>query len=675
MNVLLLPGIRILNRLRYPAKFSLISAIFIAPLIILGLLLLTEINQKVDLLHSERAGLEYIGSIRPLIQHIPQHRGMSGAFLNGDKSFGSKMVAKQKTIDSEFMALVQTDKRLGTALGTGHRVEKALSAWNDLKQRISGMTPAQSFQTHTELVAELLALTERTADRSKLILDSDLDTTYLMDLVVFRLPALAEGMGQSRAIGSSAAANGRLSDSARVQLTIRLDRIRKAQAALERGLAIIFEENPALEGDLGSVGTQARSTVAEFAELVEHDLLEAEPIAVSTTEIFDASTRAIDAVFSLYDTVMPALDKRLIQRIGEGQKELTGAIAALVAVLVLILYIFLSFYQAVLRNIQDLDEATGRLAQGDLTARVVLRSHDEMARIGKSFNLMAERFSSLVSQAMDSARQVGTASEELSAVTEQTTQGVTEQQAETEQVATAIHEMSATVQEVARNAASAAEATQKAMQEANQGQSVVNETVDTINRLAGEIEHAVKVINDLEKSSGEIGGVLDVIQNIAEQTNLLALNAAIEAARAGEQGRGFAVVADEVRTLASRTQDSTQEIQTMISRLQEGSHNAVQVMEQTVEHTREGVDSVGRAGKSLSSITESVDLISEMNTQIASASEQQSSVAEEINQNVTNISQVSEQTAAGAQQTAASSAELAQLAEKLNGLMNQFKVS
>ncbi len=675
MNALLRPGVSLLNHLRYPAKFSLISVIFIAPLVALGLLLLSELNQRVQSLESERLGLEYIRAIRPLTEYIPQHRGMSGAFLNGDAGFRQRMLAKQQEIDAGFAALSRMDERLGATLNTGLRVDNLRAGWEQLKRDVFGMTPAQSFQEHTALVAGLLALNERAADQSHLILDEHLDTYYLMDMIVFELPTLAEGMGQSRALASGAAAKGSLDQRSWAQLAVRLDRIQKAQEALERGLGTAFEENPELERKMGGVGATARATVARFSDLIERELLNVDRITISSAAIFEASTQAVNAVFALYDTVMPTFDALLAERIADGKGKMNGSVAVMAAVLLVMLYIFLCFYQAVLRNVKDLDDASERLAQGDLTTRLVLQSHDEMGSIARSFNHMAERFSELVSQALDSARHVATSAEELSAVTEQTTQGVTAQQGETEQVATAIHEMSVTVQEVARNAASAAEATRKAQKEADDGQQVVNHAVDTIHRLAGEIEQAVQVINELERSSAEIGSVLDVIQTIAEQTNLLALNAAIEAARAGEQGRGFAVVADEVRTLASRTQESTKEIQSIISRLQGGAHNAVQVMEQTVEHTREGVDSVGHAGKSLRSIIDAVNVISEMNMQIASAAEQQSSVADEINRNVANISLVSEQTAAGATQTASSSAELAQLAEELNRLIGQFRVA
>ena len=234
--------------------------------------------------------------------------------------------------------------------------------------------------------------------------------------------------------------------------------------------------------------------------------------------------------------------------------------------------------------------------------------------------------------------------------------------------------MSATVQEVARNAASAAETTQKADEEAKNGRQIVIHTIDLINSLSGDIQKSSEVIKQLEKDADDIGTVLDVIKSIAEQTNLLALNAAIEAARAGEQGRGFAVVADEVRTLASRTQSSTEEIRNMIERLQGGTRNAVKVMGQGSEHSQKTVEQAAEAGAALEAITKAVDQIAQMNEMIASAAEEQGSVAEEINRNIVNVRDVTEQTAEGALQTAASSEEMKTVAGNLHDLVGGFKV-
>jgi len=236
-----------------------------------------------------------------------------------------------------------------------------------------------------------------------------------------------------------------------------------------------------------------------------------------------------------------------------------------------------------------------------------------------------------------------------------------------------MNQMNATVQEVARNAQHAASAAKEATDASDDGKKVVAKTIGVINTLASEVEGAAEVIQTLEQDSVDIGKVLDVIRGIAEQTNLLALNAAIEAARAGEQGRGFAVVADEVRTLASRTQTSTEEIDEMITRLQAGTNRAVKAMQVGTEQAQAGVDQAAEAGNSLESITQAIAQINDMNIQIANAAEEQSAVAEEINRNITNISDVADQAAGGARETTQASEQVAMLSEKLGGLVSQFK--
>ena len=237
-----------------------------------------------------------------------------------------------------------------------------------------------------------------------------------------------------------------------------------------------------------------------------------------------------------------------------------------------------------------------------------------------------------------------------------------------------MNEMNATVHDVAQNASSAADAARAADEAANEGRNVVQTTVQAIDRLASEVEQANGVIGKLKQESEQIGSVLDVIRNIADQTNLLALNAAIEAARAGEQGRGFAVVADEVRSLASRTQESTQEIQQMMERLQNGTGEAVRVMHSSQEKTRETVAKAQLAGTSLESIKASVSTIHAMNTQIASAAEEQGVVANEINRSVVNIADISKKTAQGSSNSAEASRTLATLGEEMHGLVKQFKL-
>lgn len=320
-------------------------------------------------------------------------------------------------------------------------------------------------------------------------------------------------------------------------------------------------------------------------------------------------------------------------------------------------------------------EGLNAISEGNLIHNIKMSGKDEFAWMAYEYKKGREGFVGLVKEILGSAVQLAAAAEELSAITEQANNGVMRQQSEIEQVATAMNQMSATVTEVSRNADSAATAATNADDRAKDGSDVVHTTVQTINNLASEVVRTSEVIESLKGDSLSIGAVLDVIRDIAEQTNLLALNAAIEAARAGEQGRGFAVVADEVRTLASRTQQSTQEINEMIDRLQNGANEAVNAMEIGRAQAEESVSQAAKTGEALNEITLVVDNIKSMNMQIASAAEQQSSTAEEINRNIVNISEVAQETANGSQETANASDELARLASELQVQVSKFKIA
>ncbi|MFY0663522.1 MAG: methyl-accepting chemotaxis protein [Natronospirillum sp.] len=314
-----------------------------------------------------------------------------------------------------------------------------------------------------------------------------------------------------------------------------------------------------------------------------------------------------------------------------------------------------------------------QVSDGDLTADIQIRANDTTSLLA-SIHTMQQNLRQMMRDIASYSDQVAASSTELAQINEETEAGIHRQVQEISSSATAMNEMTATLEEVARNTQSTADASRSASDAAETGRAVVQSTIDSIRNLAAEVENATKVINEVKQDSDRIGSILQVIEAIAEQTNLLALNAAIEAARAGESGRGFAVVADEVRNLASRTKDSTTEIQAMIEKLQSGSDRAVQAMVVSTKGTETSVERATDTGEQLESIASAVAMIDQTAQQIASATEEQTAVSKDINKSIHSISDVAEQTAVNVQQSTQASDALAKLAEQLKALVFQFKL-
>lgn len=321
---------------------------------------------------------------------------------------------------------------------------------------------------------------------------------------------------------------------------------------------------------------------------------------------------------------------------------------------------------------KEMREIAKQIAAGDLTRE--FSEHQTQASVYKAMRQMNQTLQTMIGKIVEASNEIATTSEETSVVTQQSNSVVQLQQKESTQVAAATAQMTCSVQEVATSAAQASDAAEEASEAAYIARDVTAKTNVIINDLSTEIAQATESIRMLETQSAQIGSVMDVIRGIAEQTNLLALNAAIEAARAGEKGRGFAVVADEVRSLAQKTQESTSDIENMISQLQSGTRDAVKIMEVSSQKTRETLEMAGNTDTAINNISSSINAIRDMNIQIASAAEEQSSVSAEINTSISNISELSQQTAGGAAQTAEATLLLAQLAERLNGLVLNFKL-
>nr|WP_122573924.1 methyl-accepting chemotaxis protein [Pseudomonas viridiflava] len=444
-----------------------------------------------------------------------------------------------------------------------------------------------------------------------------------------------------------------------------------------------FEKNAnqAIDDAVTGINTLAGDVSSEFAPTLQQAIagLKGYRAAVGVYRDSQAASKAALEKMTALGVKMLATSSDMIDRQNKSRDaESDHAVMMIIAATVLALLLSVLAAWIITRQIttplQETLEVVERVAAGDLSRNLNVNRKDELGKLQSTIQRMTVSLRELVGGIRDGVTQIASAAEELSAVTEQTSAGVNNQKVETDQVATAMHEMTATVQEVARNAEEASEAAVAADQQAREGERVVNEAIAQIERLASAVGNSSEAMGALKQESEKIGSVLDVIKSVAQQTNLLALNAAIEAARAGEAGRGFAVVADEVRSLAQRTQKSTEEIEALIVSLQSGTQQAASVMDSSRELSASSVDLTRRAGGSLENITKTVSAIQSMNQQIAAAAEQQSATAEEINRSIINVRDVSEQTSAASEETAASSIELARLGTHLQTLVSRFTV-
>ena len=458
---------------------------------------------------------------------------------------------------------------------------------------------------------------------------------------------------------------------AQTRIAVLIDKVRTAQAGYS-ALPSVPEEAALYKTFVGTLDNYLTAQ-AEMLALSQQNKVD-EMRALINTRIKNGTDQMGEQLNKLI-ALNSAGAKQASEQAGRSyDSAISGIVVVAVAAALLTVLLAWLLTRSIVTPLRKAVEVAQTIAGGDLSKVIEDDGKDEPARLISALSAMQTNLRQTIQHIAGSATQLASAAEELSAVTEEASKGLQQQNNEIDQAATAVNEMTAAVEEVARNAVSTSEASTQSNQAAREGRDRVVETVGAIQTMTQDVQNTSLLIEGLATQGRDIGKVLDVIRAIAEQTNLLALNAAIEAARAGEAGRGFAVVADEVRALAHRTAQSTQEIEKMVAGIQNGTGEAVQSMQQSNQRTHNTLEMARAAGVALEQITQSISLINERNLVIASASEEQAQVSREVDRNLVNIRDLATQSAAGANQTSAASHELSRLAVDLNAMVARFVI-
>ncbi|MCF5029643.1 methyl-accepting chemotaxis protein [Pseudomonas syringae] len=674
MNILS-PGIYLTNRLRFPAKFAVLAIIIVIPLIVLGLRVFNSLNASIDTVAQERVGREYLQLTTPVLRTSMLQRAASNRLLAGDASAAQDVISNRAQLETALANLADMDARQGQQLETENRVQRLRESTRSLMDSIKpGLSQDEVFAQWNEQLAQTLNFIYYVSATSGMVLDEDYASLFLIDLSTIRMPREINVAGQIRGITAGLVTGQGLSVSMRGSLESLLKIELQFRAELEQSIRLLKRRSPELAARISDPITTATAAMDSFRGDL-HAYVKGTEFSVQQGQALSARGNVVvSGLYKAQDEIQTALQNELNTRYDALVLQREIVIAMCVIMGLLLLYAFCSIYRALRLTIDSLLGVTRRLGEGDLSARVAVVSKDEVADIANGLNLMADAFASSISHMDRTSYELTDVASRLSASIGLAKQSMNAQQAETEQVATAINEMTASVADVAQNTEGAALAADEANTASRNGLRIMHQAHSTIQALAEEVELSAQKVQALALHSQSIGGVIQVISTIADQTNLLALNAAIEAARAGEQGRGFAVVADEVRTLASRTQASTEEIRGIIQQLQGATDAAVQQMQAGQQKAHACISAASDASGSLSSISQGVERIVEMNTQIASAAVQQHAVSEDINRNVMEIRNSSGTLMLGIDNNAVTADELARVASDMRNVVARFKL-
>ncbi len=675
MKTVLYPAIALMNRLSFGMKFSLISVMFFLPMGITNYYL---VNDSYTQYQNTKSELESLGLLSSSLQ---LRRDLET--LNDLVQVNAMVGQSGKTGDIETQirkleqGLIQRAGEMQSAAHHPAEVEDFNSKRDALLQALKAISAETSLQSKVAAIEKQLGSSQvflkYVAAQAGLSQDGRADVRQLTELITGFTPQVTSSIAVGRAVGAYSMAQGFLNSSSSTKMDDLLLQLEK----LHGEYAVRLKETLAggeAKAALSSKAEESLNSLKEVSTFFEDQIIVADSLDQPWQSYFEQVSAVLEKTYALNNASVELLRSVLEKRLAEKRTDTVLLVVALVLVFLVIVYLYGGFYVSTRSTLKTLGQVMDKVAAGDMTVGFKSQSQDELGELGQVFNDTVAKIHDLIDIVGQTVIEVERQADRVELVSGESNQAVYEQRGQIEQVATAMNQMSATAQEVARSAAAAVQSAQSVNDETVSGRSLVENQVGSIRRLAAEIDQSVAVINQLAADSASISRVLEVIKGIAEQTNLLALNAAIEAARAGEQGRGFAVVADEVRTLAKRTQQSTEEIEQMIAKLQGGVGAAVKAMNVSHQMADGTVNQSGQVQQALENILGAVGMIVDQNQQIAAAAEEQTAVAHDIDQNIVQINQAGERTAEGSSQTEQASRELSAQVAQLKQFIGAFKV-
>lgn len=671
MNFVFTPAISIMNRFKFTGKFFLVNFVLLVAVGVLISFLYVQLDSYIDHANSELDGLRAAKPLLKTIQLAQQHRGLSAAVLGGKAEQKTLAAQKANEVESE---VARVDNYLTETLRKNADWAAIRADWTKLRADGLGMQLHTNIAEHRALINKLLVFLAEVSDSYRLTQDPDVGAFYLMDTSLVRLPILLETIGRMRANGTGVLAAGKLESAQANTLNIALAAIDDLRSQYERNLSKTQRENSSIANALDGTAKKFLTDLEHLVGVVRDDIL-AQKFSVTATDYFNEATNTINAGYAqAFDTLIPTLEQLINQRIDRHKNQMMMTFLLVGAVLFVAAYFVAGMYLAVTNNISRLAAGADTIAQGDLTVRIELDCKDELKRVADSFNNMAGAVNQTVRSVRDTASAVTSAAERTATSSEQIARSSQNQSESASSMAAAVEQTTVGIDHISSNAREANEISERSGQLSQRGGDLVETVVLEMGEIAGAVTTSANAVEELGRRSDEISSIVGVIKEIADQTNLLALNAAIEAARAGEQGRGFAVVADEVRKLAERTTKSTQQISEMISAVQLETRAAVDAMKSGVGKVDRGVELTRQAGQTMAEVREGACRVVEAVREISDALREQATASTDIARNVETIAQMAEENSAAVEENHATVEELQKLATTLQREVSRFRV-